>query len=166
MVQTNKGQGTSFHIMLPVTIATFRGVLIKCGGELLVVPTNEIDRVAKVPFGEVKETQLGQTIAVDGHEVPIVRLDRILELPTGAQRQQPYHLVMILHNAKQTIAFIIDDVLEEQEVLVKQFSLRFTGPSSCRRHYFRQRQTSGDSQCLRHDEIGKPVRPGEQRHRI
>jgi len=122
IVQTIKGQGASFHIVLPVTIATFRGVLIKCAGEILVVPTNELHKVTKVRTTEIKQTELGDTITVDGRDIAIVRLDNILQLPTSAQRQQPYHLVMILHSAKQTIAFVVDDILDEQEVLVKQFS--------------------------------------------
>jgi two-component system, chemotaxis family, sensor kinase CheA len=120
-VESGRGFGTTFRITLPVTIATFRGVLIKCAGETLIVPTSDMERVMKVRADQVQTTENGRTINVDGHQIPLVRLDDALELPMTPSKS-PHHLVMVLRNGESSFAFEINDVLEEQEVLVKKLS--------------------------------------------
>lgn len=86
------------------------------------MPTTDIERVAKVRARDVKRSELGSSIAVDGHEIPLIRLDYVLDLQSTSSRVLPFHLIMILRSSKQTMAFIIDEVYEEQEVLVKPFT--------------------------------------------
>ncbi|MBS1954079.1 MAG: response regulator [Cyanobacteria bacterium SZAS-4] len=121
IVESRRGLGTTFRIKLPVTVATFRGVLIKCSDEILIVPTSDMERLVKVKKEQVKTSDSGQTIEVDGQEVPFLRLNHVLELPTSPANST-HHLVMVLRHSEAKCAFEIDDVLEEQEILVKKLA--------------------------------------------
>lgn len=120
-VESRRGLGTSFRIKLPVTVATFRGVLIKCSDETVIVPTSDMERLLKIKQDQVKVHENGRAIEVDGREIPLLRLDDILELPLSTVRPAQ-HLVMLLRHNESLCAFEIDDVLEEQEVLVKKLA--------------------------------------------
>jgi two-component system chemotaxis sensor kinase CheA len=120
-VETEAARGTSFRIILPLTLARFHGVLVRVGEHLFVVPTSSVERVARVAKEDVKTVENRETISVKGQAVSLVRLQEALDLATTvAAGGQPDVLpTVVLTSANQRIAFVVDEVLQEQEVLVK-----------------------------------------------
>jgi two-component system chemotaxis sensor kinase CheA len=120
-VETEAGQGTSFRIILPLTLARFHGVLVRVGEHLFVFPTSNVERVARVAKDDVKTVENRETITVKGQAVSLVRLHEALNLAaTVAAGGQPDVLpAVVLTSGNQRIAFVVDEVLNEQEVLVK-----------------------------------------------
>lgn len=120
-VETQPGVGTTFRIIVAAMRATFRGVLVEAAGQLLVVPTRQVERVTRTRPAEIETVQGRDTIAFEGRAVPLVRLADALELRavrTEAGRPEGMP-VMILGNGDQQVAYAVDSVLDEQEVLVK-----------------------------------------------
>ncbi|HEY9677463.1 MAG TPA: response regulator [Drouetiella sp.] len=119
-VESKRGQGTTFRITLPMTIGTFRGVLIKCGSETLVVPTADFDRVVRLKPSQVQSDKDSTSIKVENKTIPLIPLHVPLDLPESARK--PHHLIIVLKTGESIHAFEVDDVLEEQEILVKKVS--------------------------------------------
>lgn len=121
LVDTQPRVGTSFRVLLPLTLATFRGVLIRAGGGTFVIPTANLERATRVAPAEVKTVEGRDTLALGGRVVSLVRLDETLELPAseadrkGGDRAQ----VVVLGAADRRVAFRVDEIVNEQEVLVK-----------------------------------------------
>ena len=120
-VESQPGQGTCFRLLLPSLLATFRGVLIEAAGRVFVVPTAHVERVARVRAGEVQTVEGRETIALSGRAVALVRLADVLTLPGVESTNDPSAAtpVMVLGLGDQRVAFAVDAVLDEQEVLVK-----------------------------------------------
>jgi two-component system chemotaxis sensor kinase CheA len=119
-VESKPGHGTQFHILVPSMLATFRGVLIETAGRRFVVPTFHVERVARVKTGEVQTVEGRETIALGGRATALVRLAEVLELsPVDLVSDSPTLPVVVLGLGDQRIAFAVDAVLDEQEVLVK-----------------------------------------------
>ncbi|MES1166747.1 MAG: chemotaxis protein CheW, partial [Pseudomonadota bacterium] len=119
-VGSQPGAGTRFRIVLPSMLATFRGVLIEAAGRRFVVPTSRVDRVLRVRADEVKTVEGRETIALGGRAASMVRLAEVLGLPPVAGGEQSAtRTVVVLGLAEQRIGFVVDEVLDEQEVLVK-----------------------------------------------
>ena len=121
-VESLPSQGTSFRIVLPSMLATFRGILIEAAGRLFVVPTAHVERVARVKADDVQTVEGRETIALNGRAVSRVRMADVLELPrTERNGESPTNVpVVVLGAGDQRIAFAVDAVLDEQEVLVKR----------------------------------------------
>ncbi|HSV44166.1 MAG TPA: response regulator [Ramlibacter sp.] len=124
-VASEPGRGTSFRIVLPATQVTFRGILVMAAGQVLVVPTLHVERVARVRPQDVRSVQGRDAIALDGRVVALVRLAQVLELePQAAAAPQAGSergmVVLVLGNSGQRAAFAVDSVIDEQEVLVKR----------------------------------------------
>ena len=118
-VASQPGEGTRFCIVLPLMLATFRGVLIEVGGRLFVVPTAHVERVVRVKVDEVRTVEGRETIALGGRAVSLVRLAEVLGLPESDAA--PAHwTIVVLGLGEQRIAFVVEAVLGEQEVLVKR----------------------------------------------
>ena len=121
-VATEPGGGTTFRIILPLTLARFRGVLVRAAGSLFVLPTSNVERVCRVSPTDIKTVENRETILVHGQVTALVRLAEVLELPLApaAEATSTHQPVVVLAHGNQRIAFLIDAVLNEQEVLVKR----------------------------------------------
>jgi two-component system chemotaxis sensor kinase CheA len=121
-VESVPRQGTSFRITLPVTLARFRGVVIRAAGRCFVLPTRSIERVARIPSEQVATVENRETIALGGRAVALVSLAGVLGIPAVEQAARAARFpVLLLRGAQseQPMAFEVDEVLDEQEVLVK-----------------------------------------------
>ena len=120
-VQTLAGQGTTFQILLPLTLATFRGTLVQATGQTFVIPTANVERVGRVRESEIKTVENNETIALNGRAVALVRLANVLELPaTSVTKDEPVWLTFVVVTAgEKRMAFGVEAVLGAQEVLVK-----------------------------------------------
>jgi len=119
-IGTRAGIGTSFRILLPVTLATFKGILVRAGGQTFVLPTASVDRITRVKRHEVRTAEGKEIIALNGHTVPFARLADVLELPQPAKVASDIFVeTVVLGSGDKRIAFGVDAVLNEQEVLVK-----------------------------------------------
>ncbi|MHB8091266.1 MAG: hybrid sensor histidine kinase/response regulator [Syntrophales bacterium] len=120
--------GTTVRLILPLTLATFRGVLVRAGEQVFVLPTINVERVLRVGPGEIKTVENRETLQVDGHILSAVRLRDALDVPVrnngsssaGISAATASHIpVVILTSADKRIAFLVDEVLDEHQVLVK-----------------------------------------------
>jgi len=120
-VTTTVGGGTTFRMVLPLSLATFRGTFVETGGQLFVIPTINVERVLRMKVGDVATMENRESIVVDGRAVSLARLDRALQLPAAALPQDPKASlpVVIVTSGDRRIAFAIERVLFEREVLVK-----------------------------------------------
>ncbi len=120
-IESHPDTGTRFRIVLPLTLATFRGVLVRAGGQLFVIPAASIVRAARVAAGDIRTVENRETITLGGQAVALAGLDDVLELPrNGATGESAGHAqALVLGLGTERIAFRVDEVLGEQEVLVK-----------------------------------------------
>jgi two-component system chemotaxis sensor kinase CheA len=122
-LDTALGKGTSFRLVLPLTLATFRGILVQVAGQVLVVPTATVARVVRVNREDRKTVENMETIELDGQAMSFVRMAEALGLDGAAQEQEPASMpAVVLGSAENRIAFGVDGILDEQEVLVKPFA--------------------------------------------
>lgn len=111
------GVGTCFRIVLPTTLATFRGLLVNAGGQSFVLPSNHVERVGRVPRGSVADGR----VELQGRALPVAGLAEVLGL-RPVHDERPFLQLVVLHAGEQRIAFGVDEVVGDQEVLVKPFA--------------------------------------------
>lgn len=120
-IESRPGVGTTFRIVLPLTLANYRGVLVRAGGQLVVIPAVGIERVTRVADKDIRTMEGQETITLDGQAVALVRLSDVLELPRkdAAGKSAGSAPAVILGADPARVAFRVDEILGEQEVLVK-----------------------------------------------
>jgi len=119
-IKTAPDEGTLFSILLPLSLATFRGILVQTGGRTFAVPTMNVERIQRLPWSDVRMVENRETILLHGKAVSLVRLDQVLELPhKPAAEEEPYITVMVLSTGDKYLAFAIDEMLYEDEILLK-----------------------------------------------
>ncbi|MHB8836961.1 MAG: hybrid sensor histidine kinase/response regulator [Candidatus Methylomirabilia bacterium] len=128
-VESVAGRGTSFRLLLPMTLATFRGVLVREDDQLFVLPSVSVERATRVLPEEIRTVENRETIRLDGQVLALVRLRDVLGMTVrakGTDRKAagagaaagPIPCV-VLASGDARIAFRVDEVLDELQVLVK-----------------------------------------------
>jgi chemosensory pili system protein ChpA (sensor histidine kinase/response regulator) len=116
---TAAGRGTSFRLVLPLTTAVTQVVMLRCGELKVAVPSTLVEIVKRSPQTELETAYATSAFRVDDRSLPFFWLGALLQAsPRGAPatRAQP---VVIIRSAAQRIALHVDEVLGNQEVVVK-----------------------------------------------
>ncbi len=119
-LETKPGRGTTFTFSLPLTLATDRGLLVKCGGATYAVPIAAVERVMEIEHSALLEVEAGQAVRLGQRAVPLRELAEIL----GVERREPPSLlpVVVLSKGWEAVAFLVDEVVGEREIVVKRFT--------------------------------------------
>ncbi len=118
-ISSEPGNGTSFKIILPLTLAIIEGMLVASGDEKYIIPTLSIiesiqpDMSMIVTFSEKAEL-----LNVRGETIPLIRLDRLFGV-SGAKQNLSDGLVVIVEGVGHRIGLFVDDVLNQQQVVIK-----------------------------------------------
>ena len=119
-VETSPNAGTTFRLVLPITLASFRAVLVKVNGQPFAIPTMQVVQSRKINKEEVKTIENRETIFTNGYTLPLVRLADVLELRERSEEKRSGPVsALILGTADKLVAFSVDQLLGEQEILLK-----------------------------------------------
>ena len=119
-VESTPGAGTSFHLLLPLTLVKFKGVVVTLDDRSFVFPMAYVERTLQVPAESITLVQNHETLLYEGEFIPVARLGSILELPDRPLRETPKKVsIVVIRASKTRVGFSVDEVRNEQDVLVK-----------------------------------------------
>jgi chemosensory pili system protein ChpA (sensor histidine kinase/response regulator) len=117
---TAAGQGTSFKLVLPLTTAVTQVVMLRCGETTVAVPSTLVEIVRRSTPAEIDAAQASGVFSVGDRTMPFFWLGALLQLGpvahAGAGRTRS---VVVVRSAQQRVALHVDEVLGNQEVVVK-----------------------------------------------
>jgi len=116
---SRRGAGTEFRLVLPLSFAMVRALLVECCGRACLIPAAHLELTARVRPEEIKTVENRETIVLDGETLSLVRLAEVLQLAEGIDREGELQTVVVLVAGEKRIAFAVDRVAGMQEVLAK-----------------------------------------------
>lgn len=117
---SHAGQGTSFKLVLPLTTAVTQVVMLRAGELTVGVPSTQVELVRRVSAAELAQAYAKRTLTVGGEEVPFYWAGALLQSTPQSHEAQARTLpVVIFRSAAQRVAMHVDEVLGNQEVVVK-----------------------------------------------
>lgn len=118
-VDSVPGEGTTFYIRLPLTLAITEGMLLSVGGERYIVPMTKI-RESFRPTADDLSTVAGRGECVSHHGdlLPLHRLGRLYCIE-GAVDQPTEGLVVVVGDGRRRGALLVDEILDQQSFVVK-----------------------------------------------
>ena len=117
---TSPGQGTGFKLVLPLTTAVTQVVMVRCGELTVGVPSTLVAAVRRMPAAEIQQSYRSGSCVVDGETLPFYWLGALLQ--TSACSEAPADRsgqLLVVRSASQRIVVHVDDVVGNQEVVVK-----------------------------------------------
>ncbi|HMA67501.1 MAG TPA: chemotaxis protein CheA, partial [Desulfosalsimonadaceae bacterium] len=122
-VTSTPGRGSTFIIQLPVTLATFRGVLIETAGRQFILPNAHVRHSLQIRGEDVRTAEGQRFISFHGDPLSLTDLAALLAIdrPYGedCRDERSSFPVLILDDGSRQMAVSVDAIRQEQEVLVK-----------------------------------------------
>ncbi len=117
---TVAGKGTNFKLVLPLTTAVTQVVMLRAGSSSVGVPANVVETVRRISAKDLQQAYNSGVLDVAGESVPFFWSGALLQASRRSSEPQGKTApVVIFRSAAQRIALHVDEVLGNQEVVVK-----------------------------------------------
>ena len=117
-VDTVLGEGTTFIVRLPLTLAIIQALMVEIRDEKYAIPLNSIVTVEDIMESDVKLVQNKEVINLRGTVIPLVRLDQVLDLEPSEEENESLVVVIVKKGDKQA-GLVIDNLIGQQEIVIK-----------------------------------------------
>lgn len=122
-IDTREGQGTTFSILMPVTMAIIHIFLVKAAGYTFAIPANFIMEFIRIRESDLIEVTGKQAVRLREDIIPIENPAVILNLPVHPsaryQSDRDDMLVMIVSLGEDRLGLIIDTLIDEEDRVIK-----------------------------------------------
>lgn len=116
--KTVRGEGSTFTIRLPLTLAIITALMVELGDEKYAIPLGSIQTIEDIPCTDIKYVQSSEVINLRGAVIPLIRLDSILDVEPRAE--QPESLtVVIVAKGEKLAGLVVDNLIGQQEIVIK-----------------------------------------------
>jgi two-component system chemotaxis sensor kinase CheA len=116
--RTVLGQGTTFTIRLPLTLAIIQSLMVIIGDEKYAIPLGSIDTIEDIPIEEIKRVEKKEVVNLRGSVIPLVRMADILEVPVKKPEKNTVTMVVVAKGEKKA-GLIVDDLIGQLEIVIK-----------------------------------------------
>ena len=117
---TTPGRGTQFKLVLPLTTAVTQVVMLRSGKLAVGVPANLVETVRRTTAKDLQQAYNSGTFDVGGEAVPFFWSGALLQASAkSVEVQAKNSSVVVFRSAAQRVALHVDEVLGNQEVVVK-----------------------------------------------
>ncbi len=124
LIESIPGQGSSFTLKLPLTLAVVAVLLIEVGAERYALPVSCVEQILELPRDAVHRAQGQELLSRDGSLIPLMRLRRVLGCPEDPDAP----LVVVLCEVRGRLAGVaVDRLVGYREVVVKSLGKALRG---------------------------------------
>lgn len=117
-VKTSLGEGTTFTVRLPLTLAIVQALMVVVGEEKYAIPIGSISNIEDIPVEDIKYVEAKEVIHLRGKVIPIIRLDEVLDI--GQREEQPESLTVVIVQKGDSLAgLVVDNLIGQQEIVIK-----------------------------------------------
>jgi len=125
-ISSRPGEGTTFTVRLPLTLAIIDGMVVRVAEEEYVVPSISIQASFRPEREQVfTVTGRGEVISLRGEIIPLFRLHRLFGL-AGAKQDPWEALALIMGGNGDRCAVLVDDIVGQQQVVIKSLGEMFS----------------------------------------
>jgi chemosensory pili system protein ChpA (sensor histidine kinase/response regulator) len=117
-IASTRGAGTTFTIFVPLTLAVTQTVMVQAGAATVAVSSATVEQVLRLKADAMAELYEKGQVEFQGRAYPLHSLRQLLGEPAGVEIKD-YNSVLLLRSGIQRVAVHVDELLGNQEVVVK-----------------------------------------------
>lgn len=117
-VKTVYGEGSTFIIRLPLTLAIIQALMVKLGDEKYAISLGSIQTIEDISVSDIKYVHAKEVIHIRGSVIPLVRLRNILDVP-GEPDEQENITVVIVSKGDKLAGLVVDSLIGQMEIVIK-----------------------------------------------
>ncbi|MDE6911082.1 MAG: chemotaxis protein CheA, partial [Lachnospiraceae bacterium] len=118
-VKNRFGEGSSWIIRLPLTLAIIQALMVVVGDEKYAIALGSIQTIEDVLPEDIKLVQAKEVIHIRGTVIPIIRLRNVLDIPSTEENSNKNLTVIIVKKGDKLAGLVVDELIGQQEVVIK-----------------------------------------------
>lgn len=126
-VKTRLGEGSTWTIRLPLTLAIIQALMVEVGGEKYAISLNSVTTLENIAPSDVKLVQSEEVIHLRGSVIPLVRLNEVLDIES-TRKENENMVVAIVKKGDKQAGLVVDKLMGQQEIVIKSLG-KFIGKS-------------------------------------
>lgn len=126
-VKTKLGEGSTWTIRLPLTLAIIQALMVEVGGEKYAISLNSVTTLENIAPSDVKLVQSEEVIHLRGSVIPLIRLNEVLDIES-TRKEGENMVVAIVKKGDKLAGLVVDKLMGQQEIVIKSLG-KFIGKS-------------------------------------
>jgi len=119
------GQGTTFRIMLPITLAIIQALVVRASDEQYAIPLTSVDESLRIHGIDIKTVERREVFNLREMTIPLLRLsDAFGRTHTGDRDNAKKWFVVVTRSGDKTVGLLVDGLVRQQEIVIKSIGQR------------------------------------------
>ena len=117
-VKSKLGEGSTWIIRLPLTLAIIQALMVTIGGEKYAISLGSIQTIEDISPADIKLVQTEEVIHLRGSVIPLIRLSEVLDAPSTKSSDENL-VVVIVKKGDKLAGLVVDELIGQQEIVIK-----------------------------------------------
>ena len=117
-VKSKLGEGSTWIIRLPLTLAIIQALMVIVGGEKYAISLGSIQTIEDINPAEIKLVGNNEVINLRGNVIPLVRLSKELDIESQKSPEENM-VVVIVKKGEKLAGLVVDELIGQQEIVIK-----------------------------------------------
>ncbi|HEY6140139.1 MAG TPA: chemotaxis protein CheA [Thermoanaerobaculia bacterium] len=124
-IVTNVGQGTTFRIMLPITLAIIQALVVRAAGEQFAIPLTSVEESLRIYSRDIRTVERREVFTLRDFTLPLLRLADAFNMD-GQREETPdtKWFVVVTRSGEKIAGILVDGLVRQQEVVIKSIGER------------------------------------------
>ena len=116
-IDTIPGKGTLMRLKIPLTVAIIHALMVRVGADMFTIPLANVDETVRISKDDASFVEGVEVIHLRGVALPIFRLATLFGVKSDQDLDKSF--VVIVNTDGQRIGFVVDEMLGQEEVVIK-----------------------------------------------
>ena len=117
-VKTKLGEGSTFIVRLPLTLAIIQALMVKLGDEQYAISLGSIETLEDITKDDIKYVNSKEVIHLRDKVIPIIRLGRLLDVESSNEDSDNMTVVIVRKGEKRA-GIVVDSLIGQMEIVIK-----------------------------------------------
>jgi two-component system chemotaxis sensor kinase CheA len=116
-ILSQPGEGTTFRITLPITLAIIQALIVLAGGEKFAIPLTSVSESLRIYPRDIRTLARREVFTLRDAAVPLLRLSDAFNLPAPDSAEK--YFVVVTRSGEKSIGILVDGLVRQQEIVIK-----------------------------------------------
>jgi two-component system chemotaxis sensor kinase CheA len=121
------GQGTTFRIMLPITLAIIQALIVRAAGQQFAIPLTSVEESLRIQAREIVTVEAREVLALRDMTLPLVRLADAFDLGGDGDTPDKKLFVVVTRSGEKLAGVVVDAIVRQHEIVIKSIGERLKG---------------------------------------
>jgi two-component system chemotaxis sensor kinase CheA len=119
------GQGTTFRIMLPITLAIIQALIVRAAGEQFAIPLTSVEESLRIYSRDIRTVERREVFTLRDFTLPLLRLADAFHLDSDRDESPDAKwFVVVTRSGDKVAGILVDELVRQQEVVIKSIGER------------------------------------------